>query len=66
MAASSERAGYVLYRALVVVVFRVKNDNRKADYKDNFFELCFDRAVSDLEFDEFKGYKNRNTPECMI
>ena len=59
-----QHAGYVLYK-----VFRVKNDNRKADYKaisKQFFELCFNRVVSDLEFDELKGYKNRNIPERMI
>ena len=57
---------------VVTVVFRVKNDHRKADYKaicKQTFELCFDRAVSGLEyqtFDEFKGHKNGNMPERVI
>ena len=50
-------------KLLATVVFRVKNDHRKADYKaicKQTFELCLDRAVSCLEsraFDEFKGQK---------
>ena len=53
---------------VVAVVFRVKNDHRKADYKaisKQTFELCFDRAVSGLEIAEFKGHKNRTTPEWV-
>ena len=44
---------------VVTVVFRVKNDHRKADYKaicKQTFELCLDRAVPGLEsraLDEF-------------
>ena len=54
---------YKYQHQVVTVVFRVKNDHRKADYKaicKQTFELCLDRAVSGLEsrtFDEFKGHK---------
>ena len=59
---------YKFQHQVVTVLFRVKNDHRKADYKaicKQTFELCLDRAVSCLEsgaFDEFKGQK----PERVI
>ena len=59
---------YKYQHQVVAVVFRVKNDHRKADYKatsKQTFELCFDRAVSGLEFAEFKGHKNGTTPEWV-
>ena len=45
------------------------NNHRKADYKaicKQTFELCFDRAVSDLESQEFKGHKNGNIPDRVV
>ena len=63
---------YKYQHQVFTVVFRVKYNHRKADYKaicKQTFELCFDRAVSGLEsqaFNEFKGHKNRNTPDRVV
>ena len=62
---------YKYQHQVVAVVFGVKSDHRKADYKaisKQTLELCFDRAVSGLEFQEFaeiKGHKNGTTGDLI-
>ena len=57
---------YKYQHQVVTVVFRVKNDNRNADYKAIYkqtFKLSLNRAVSGLKsraFDEFKGQKTES------
>ena len=51
---------YKYQHQVVTVVFRVKNDHRKADYKaicNRIFELCLDRAASCLESERLMSSK---------
>ena len=59
---------YKYEHQVVTVVFRVKNDHRKADYKaicKQTFELCFDQAVSGLESRAFDGFKGQKTERVI-